>query len=184
MPAAGLGIGAAWLESRLDDELQESPGHSLAAAGTVILLIMSTVLPVALYRLTPALNPEAHVCPAGQVPFLIRAQPESHIDAVPADCGLVPRICAADLDRNATDKANDDLVQAILAMSESSPGGIRITSAMDLLAERFGYFVSPIGGTTMTPSGQLVAGCATQIETRNSRLFQINSQHPVVPGAD
>ncbi|MFH1183804.1 MAG: hypothetical protein V1755_02045 [Chloroflexota bacterium] len=187
LTAAGLARAGAWLEPSPEARPLTHSGLSLAAGSAVILLMMATIAPIAIYRLTPPQTAVPPVCPADQESFVVRTQPDSYVDVLPGatnGCGVVPRICLADFDKNATDKANDDVVQAMLEAAKASPGGIRIIPAMNLLDHRFSYFISPIRGMPAAPSGQQVSGCAALIETRNSRLYQIESQSPPAAGTD
>ena len=187
LTAAGLARAGARLESSLEATPLTRSGPAPAAGIAVILLLLAGVAPVAIYRFAAVQTAAPPVCSAGQESFVLRTQPESYVDILPGatnGCGLVPRICLADFDKNATDKANDDVVQAMLAAAKASPGGVRIIPAMNLLDHRFSYFISPIRGIPPAPTGQPVSGCAALIETKNSRLYQIESQGPPAAGTD
>jgi len=176
LPAAAVSRSGAWSELSLEAKPRAHNGPSLAVGGAVVLLILATLVPIAISRLATPPTVARPVCPPGQAAFVIRIQPGSYVDVVPAAtnaCGLVPRICLADFEKNASEKTNDDLVQAILTLAQSSPGGIRITPTMNLLELKLGYFIDPIRGIPKAASGQLASGCASWIETTNSRLYQI-----------
>jgi hypothetical protein len=177
LPAIAVAGRQAFIDTELEGDSPSRSSPSLAASSAVALLACILVVPVLISRLTLPLAPAAPSCPAGQQPFVIRALPQSHIDLVPGTakdaCGQVPLVCLADFDLNATQKINDDLMQAVLALAHTSPGGIRITPAMNLLDARFGYFIETMPAADTLPAGQLESGCAALIETRNSRLYEI-----------
>jgi hypothetical protein len=128
----------------------------------------ASVVPVLISRLTQPL-PAAPSLSQSAAPFVIRRYLRA-TDLVPGAakdaCGQVPLICLADFDMNATQKINDDLMQAVLALAHDSPGGIRITPAMNLLDARFGYFIETMPAMDVLPAGQSNR-CAALIETRN-----------------
>ncbi len=112
---------------------------------------------------------------------MVRAAPQTYVDVLPTSnhrCGLVPEVCLGDLDAHATDKSNDDFVQALLKLAKDSPTGIRIIPTMDLVDPSFHYFVSPLDHGLPVPAGQSVSGCATEIFTLNGSLYQVESLTP------
>lgn len=178
IPALALAGPAAWKESGPVSEPSKPSRSGLGATLAVILLMLTIVAPVAIYRLTPARPAAAPACPAGQEPFTIKTLPQGHVDVLPLGagaCGLAPLVCRQDFEKNARDKVNDDLTQALLAMLGAAPNGIRITPALNFQDLRFGYFLSSPAESPAAPSGQIVSGCGTLIETANSRLYLMDS---------
>ena len=177
LPAAALAGRQADIKAGLEAEASAHSGLSLAAVSAVGLLALSLLAPVMIARLTQPPAPAAPSCPPDRQPFVFQALPESHVDLLPGTskdaCGQVPGVCLADFDRNATQKTTDDLIQEVLTLARSSPGGIRITPALNQLDARFGYFIDTMPAADASPAGQLESGCAALIETRNSRLYQI-----------
>jgi hypothetical protein len=176
LPAAAFSIRGGLLQPDSESKSQTQDSASLASYGAVILLVLATIIPVAISRISKPESGAAPACAPGQSAFVIRTWPVSYMDVVPdaaGECGLAPRICLSDFEKNATDIANDDLVQAMLMQAQISAGGIRVTSTMNLPELRFGYFMSPIEGAPQAAAGRLRSGCASWIETNNSRLYKI-----------
>ena len=181
LPAAALAGRAAWTQTNPEEERRDRSGLALAAGSALLILTLSIVAPIAIYRLTPPQTAAPPVCPAGQLSFVIRTQPDGYVDVLPdatTACGLVPRICMSDFEQNSNQVVFDDFAQALLVLAHASPGGIRITPGLNLVDARFSYFVGYPGAVPAAPAGQLISGCATLIETKNSLLFQIESQGP------
>ena len=85
---------------------------------------------------------------------------------------MVPEVCLADMQANATDKQNDDFVQALLFAAQNSPDGIRVIPTINLLDGSFHYFASPPDRPLPLPGRQLVAGCALEVATLNGSLYR------------
>jgi hypothetical protein len=173
LAAAALARPADWQEPGSDRPV---PADVLFASGAaIVLLVLNLIVPVLINRLTPAPAVTAPACDAGSQPFVIRAYPGSYIDVLAEPggaCGYLPEVCLADFDRRATDKTNDDFVQALISMARSEPGGLRITAAMNLTDARFHYFVSPVG-EPLAADRQLASGCAAETLTRNESIFKV-----------
>ncbi len=159
IPAAALSTSGDWTEGVADLTPWSQAEFRLLAASAAVLLGLTLIVPIAVYRLTPSPSPAAPVCAPGTHPFVLRAAPQTYVDVLPTSnhsCGLVPEVCLADLDAHATDKSNDDFVQALLKLAKDSPSGIRIIPTMDLLDPSFHYFVSPLDNGLPVPAGQSV----------------------------
>jgi hypothetical protein len=178
VPAAALSRSKDWLGVQADSEEGRRRGILLPSASAAALLILMLIAPVLIYRLSPRPSPAAPVCASSLNPFVLKAFPQAYVDVVPAAssrCGLAPEVCLADLDAHATDKNNDDFVQALLLLARNSPSGIRIIPTINLLDASFHYFVSPTAHGLPVPAGQLASGCASEIVTLNGSLYQVES---------
>jgi hypothetical protein len=178
LPAAALGRSADWLEPDADASRWLPGDLALASGSAVIFLILTLIAPVLIFRLTPSASVAAPVCDLKQQGFVIRALPETYIDLLPAGtqrCGLLPDVCLTDFSTNATDKTSDDFIRAVIALAESTPGGIRLTPALNLLDKKFQYFAAPAAQSRYLPAGQLFAGCADEIALKNASILEITS---------
>ncbi len=178
LPAAALGRSADWLQPGADTKRWLQGDLALASGSALVFLILTLIAPVLIFRLTPPPTPAAPVCALKQQAFVIRALPEAYIDLVPDGsnhCGLLPDVCLADFSRNATDKTSDDFIQAVVALAESSRGGIRLIPAMNLLDAKFQYFAALPAQSRHAPAGQLFSGCADEIVLKNASIFRIVS---------
>jgi len=88
---------------------------------------------------------------------------------------MAPEVCLADMQANATDKENDDFVQALLHAAQDSPDGIRVMPTINLLDGSFHYFASPPDNPLPLPDNQLVAGCAIEVATLNGSLYRASA---------
>jgi hypothetical protein len=178
LPAAAVSTRGQWLEAYTPSEEQPHTGILLSYAIASVLLVLTLMVPVLIYRLTPRPEAAPPVCPPGRLPFVLRAAPQTYVDILPPSagaCGLAPAICLADFGSHATDQSNDDFVQELLALAHKTPTGIRIIPTINLLDARFYHFVSPRGGGLPVPAGQLVSGCASEIFTLNGRLYTVEN---------
>jgi hypothetical protein len=174
MPAIGAAPRDAWPET-------EAPAAGAAElrllhSAALVLLAMMTALPAAYYRLAAAAAGEPAVCPPEQNAFVIRTDPGAYIDVLPEGvgaCGRAPAVCRADFESNGTEKGIDDFYQWLLDGSGSSPGGIRIRPAVNLLDGEFHYFVESDPARFDDPPGGRISGCATEIRTRNQSIYQV-----------
>ena len=111
--------------------------------------------------------------------FAYRAAPASYIDVIPSGagrCGFVPEVCLANFDRYGMDKSSDDFFQLLDSMAQSSPSGLRLVSAINLLDARSYYFVDLQAPASAGPQrNQIISGCALQINTKNQTIYQIVS---------
>jgi hypothetical protein len=185
LPAAALVSALRW--QALDDPSSAPGPQSLtfAAVWAGALLALTLIAPVAIYRLTPSPSPSAPACPSSEHAFVLRAAPQAYIDLVPPSTrgcpapfgpgggGLVPDVCLADMQANATDKQNDDFVQALLFAAQDSPDGLRVVPTINLLDGSFHYFASPPGRPLPLPANQLVEGCALEVATLNGSLYRV-----------
>ncbi len=152
--------------------------YRFVAYSTLVLLVLILVAPLYIDGLSRAPVPSAPACPANQRPFVFRAAPAAYIDVVPEPgrCGLVPEVCLADFDRYGTEKSSDDFYQLLLSMAQSSPPGMRLISAINLLDLKSYYFVDL--GAPSSPDAQrnqIISGCAFEVNTLNQSILRITS---------
>ena len=185
LPAAALASSSRW--KALDEPEAARGSQPLAFAGgwALGLLALTLIGPVLIYRLTPPPSVTTPSCPGAEHAFVLRAMPQSYIDVVPPstrDCpapngagrgGLAPEVCLADMQSHATDKENDDFVQALLFAAQDSPDGIRVIPTVNLLDGTFHYFASPPDRPLPLPDRQLVGGCALEVATLNGSLYRV-----------
>jgi hypothetical protein len=178
LPAAAVSTQAKWLQARAPANEQPHTRMRVMPAIASVLLILTLILPVLIYRLTPRPEVARPICQAGKHPFVLRASPQTYVDVLPRSagpCGLAPRICVTDFESHATDQSNDDFVQELLSLAHKTPDGIRIIPTINLLDARFHHFVSPQRGGLPVPAGQLVSGCASEIFTLNGSLYSVEN---------
>ena len=124
-------------------------------------------------------TPAAPVCPGNQRAFAFRAPPAAYVDVVAGSqgrCGFVPEVCLVDFDRYGTEKSSDDFYQALLSMAESSPAGMRVNIAINLLDSKSYYFVDLSAPASLAAQrNQTISGCALEQNTRNQTIYQIVS---------
>jgi hypothetical protein len=148
------------------------------SAGALVLLGLTLILPLLIYRLAGRPSPTAPFCPPGQRAFVVNAAPGSYIDIVPeskTQCGLVPTVCLSDFDKNGSEKSSDDFFGKLLSLAQSSRTGIRIMPALNLIDLEFHYFIDLSPQRLARPANQLVSGCALQILTKNQSIYRIVS---------
>jgi hypothetical protein len=117
-------------------------------------------------------------CPAPQQPFAVAVHHGSYVDLVPdgtAGCGFVPKVCLGDFQKNNIEKSSDDYYQTILSLTASASADVRIIPAIDLIKEKFHYFVFIPERLAVDSIDHVVEGCATEIETQNQSIFYVES---------
>jgi hypothetical protein len=147
----------------------------------IVLLALTLITPVSIYALSGKASDSVPSCPGGQTPFAIRMDPGTYIDLIEPDtsaCGFVPDVCQDDFEQNNTEISSDDFYQYLLRFLQSGSGNIRILPALDRLEGKFHYFVFPVGNQTDNTLLGPILGCATQVETRNQSIFQVEAVIP------
>lgn len=145
---------------------------------SVSLLALTVLLPPVTLRARSLPEFKAPACAAEQRPFVIQIRPGAYIDLVRAEpyaCGLAPEICLADFRRHNTEMGMDDFYQELDALATYSPAGIRVIPTLNLLDGYFQYFVTTEAQVLAGSSGQVIAGCASRLQTENQRIFLIES---------
>jgi len=146
--------------------------------GSISLLLLTSLLPPVTLRAStrPALTEPT--CSPEQRPFIIRANPGSYIDLVKDEnvsCGLAPNICYRDFLNHNTEMYIDDFYQELGSLASTSHTDMRIIPTVNLLDGYFQYFVTSDSQVLDGSSQELLAGCATRIQTENQRIFLVES---------
>ncbi len=163
-----------------------APGreYQFVATAALVLLVMIFVAPLLIDWLSRAPSPTAPACPASQRAFAFRAAPSAYIDVVAGSgrCGSVPEVCLSDFERYGTEKSSDDFFQLLLSTAKSSPSGLRLNSAINLLDAKSGYFVDLAAASSPVPQrNQVISGCAFEVNTLNQTVYQITTSTTGAP---
>ncbi|HEX5837376.1 MAG TPA: hypothetical protein VFY26_06070 [Anaerolineales bacterium] len=176
LPAAGLrGLVNRWrLEA--DPAVHHWSDVLLPKAISMVLLLLVPVGPLLAYRLVEKPAYTLPACPAGQNPFAIDIHAGTYIDLVnerSLHCSAVPRVCLGDFETNNIEKQIDDYYQRLLSLAEGEESGIRIVPALNLVEDEFHYFY--LSTTRFPDVRDFVTGCATEIQTKNQTIYQVES---------
>jgi hypothetical protein len=142
-----------------------------------ILVVLTVFTPIYLQHSIELDKMPSFGCPGDQEPFVIKLNPESHVDLIKDNelCGIVPNICLSDFQENGTHAVSDDFYQELEKQAVSSKVAIRIYPNNNLIDSRFHFFVGAIDQFKTTSSDQLMAGCATEIRTEHQSIYNIES---------
>jgi hypothetical protein len=146
---------------------------------TVILLALTVIAPPVIQSLVQKPGYNLPVCPIEQEPFVVGLHSGSYIDLLKdgsTQCGIVPEVCLNDFEENNTEKTVDDFYQKIISLTKDS--NARIIPAIDLIGEKFHYFYVTHDKLPDVSSFGLISGCATEIETKNQSIYQVESMLP------
>ena len=139
---------------------------------SVLLLILTFFVPILIHRNSnkPVITiPE---CPAWQVPFAVKVNPNSYVDIIPeetASCGLAPKICLSDFIANTRVKGVDPLFQELVSYAESSDTSTRILISINQIGKvknSYRYFVGTSSQLQPVSSSNIISGCARKSETK------------------
>jgi hypothetical protein len=175
-------IGISWfLRDGRQREMPDSGlqgGLGTARFITAILLALTLIAPPVIQALSqkPAYNQP--LCPTQQKPFAMEFHSGSYVDLVKdasTRCGVVPEVCLSDFEENNTEKMIDDFYQKIISLTNDSDANVRIIPAIDLIGEKFHYFYISHDKLPDVSSFGLISGCATEIETKNQSIYQVES---------
>jgi hypothetical protein len=178
LPAFGL----SQLIKRWEPNL--TPGHSSSRvaltyrSASILLLVLTLIIPVGVYALPGKTAHTVPACPSGQKPFAIQIYPGSYIDLVKPGsfpCGSAPEVCLDDFEQNNIEISIDDFYQYLLRFMDSAPGNLRVVPALDMVEGRFHYFLFPVDDERDSSSFGLTLGCATQVETKNQSIYQVET---------
>ena len=148
---------------------------------SLLLLVLMLVIPISVYSLHKPAALDAPVCTGKQNAFSIQVNPGSYLDLISQGtnaCGLTPDVCLSEFKKNGTENNIDDFYQEILSLTQSTRTLTRIIPTVNLLDSNFHYFVVSDPESSWVPAGQVIAGCATEIKTRNQSIYQIESLLP------
>ncbi|HEY2980406.1 MAG TPA: hypothetical protein VGJ22_04425 [Anaerolineales bacterium] len=157
------------------------PSRPLEALATVLLLLTLVLPPLLRVTRDPVLV-TAPACPDGQLPYVIELDPRSYVNIVPdgvSACGGLPNVCSSDFVANGTEKSIDDFFQALMEVSGSSQEVTHLVPAVNLIDDKFHYFIGPAARFEAAGSNHLLAGCAVEIRTDNQRIYQVESSRGV-----
>jgi hypothetical protein len=179
LPAIALGgFGEAASEAE-QAKLARGGEASLTSYEALALLALILVLPLFIDWFSREPIPTAPSCPANQRAFAFKAAPAAYVDVLDeagGRCGFVPEICLSNFDQYGTEKSSDDFYQAVLSMAQSSPSGLRLNIAINLLDSKSYYFVDLAAPAGLAPQrNQVISGCALEQNTRNQTILQIVS---------
>jgi hypothetical protein len=92
-----------------------------------------------------------------------------------ANCGLAPKICLSDFEKNGMEKTVDDFYQNLYSLSLEKQANDRIIPAINFVDNRFRFFHFPLNEDLDRFSTALITGCATEIHTKNQIIYQVES---------
>jgi hypothetical protein len=117
------------------------------------------------------------VCNDGQVPFAIKPYYGSYVDLISknGNCGLVPKICLRDFEKNGMEKSVDDFYQSLYSLSINNQANDRIVPAINFVETRFRFFYFPLNENPDRFSSRLITGCAIEVDTKNQTIYQVES---------
>ncbi len=174
IPAVGIG----WLSNGVEQKMNpkaELPITQFISL-TVIALTLFLPLMIRVVSYKPAL--ELPVCSSEQTPFLVELHQGSFIDLVKdgsSYCGSVTEVCLHDFEKNNIEKSTDDFYQEISRLVGNGAADVRIVPAVDLVAEEFHYFYIPHDKLPEDALPNLIAGCGTNLSTKNQTILQVES---------
>ena len=145
---------------------------------SVTLLTLTFLLPPVTLRTSPRPTLAEPACLSEQRPFVININPGSYIDLVQANgasCGLAPKICYDDFLTHNTEMHIDDFYQQLDSLASTSQTDMRIIPTINLLDGYFQYFVTADSQVLAGSSHELLSGCAARIQTKNQRIFLVES---------
>ena len=145
---------------------------------SISLLVLTVLLPPVTLRATSRPTLDEPICSPDQRPFVIDINPGSYIDLVKNEnisCGLAPQICFEDFLNHNTEMYIDDFYQTLDALAASSQMDMRVIPTINLLDGYFQYFITSDSRVLDGLSHELLAGCATRIQTENQRIFVVES---------
>lgn len=148
---------------------------------SILIFGLVVVLPVLLQRFIRPVPITMPACTAGQVPFMLKANPGSYVDLVPensASCGLGPEICLSDFKANGVEKTVDDFYQELVVQAEASASVTRIEPTIDLAGKGFHFFMGTTSQLEPLSSDRLISGCATEIRTRTHSIYKVETVTP------
>lgn len=146
--------------------------------GALLLIVLTLILPIAIHALRQKTVYTSPSCAARQIRFAIEPHRGSYIDLVKdgtAPCGFAPEVCLSEFDWNNSERSNDDYYQTLMALANEEAGNLRIIPALDLIDERFHYFLVPQKTLPFEAAAGLVSGCATEIRTKNQSIYYMQS---------
>jgi hypothetical protein len=173
IPAFGL--------SRLAAEIEENStsGDSITSRSVSMTLVALTlIVPVGVYSFSHKPIYTVPSCSPQQEPFVMEVHQGSYIDLIKdgtTQCGFVPEVCLSDFEKHNTEKEIDDFYQELLLLIKNNNTNVRLIPAIDLVNEQFHYFYVPHGRIKGSSSLDLLSGCATEIETKNQSIYQVES---------
>ncbi len=173
-----LAFGARGFIEGKDQEWAGNPGLSLTRAGAAVLLGLAVLLPPVTLRVQDHPNYDLPACPVKQRPFVIRVNPDSHIDLVNSGsgtCGFLPEVCLEDFWNNNSERLSDGFYQELHALTVASGTGITIQPATNLIDGSFLYFVDDREDESFQLPGSLLSGCAIRIATTDQTILLIDS---------
>ena len=150
---------------------------TMLRAGSIVLSLLTLVMPLILLN-TNSVGPlNVPSCSPEETPFVIQINPGSYVDlaADERDCGLLPRICLGDFEKNGMEKKVDDFYQQLFSLAQGSNSDARILPALNLVDARSRYFfisqkIAPDG----LPQGRF-SGCAVENDTSNLTIYNVKS---------
>lgn len=146
----------------------------------MILIALTLVVPIGIYSLSQKSTYAMPSCAIGQTPFALEIQQGSYIDLIKgtAKCGLVPKVCLSDFEKNNTEKGIDDYYQELLLLTKGHDTDVRIIPGVDLINQEFHYFFISHNKISDNPLPSLVTGCVVEIKTENQSIYQVESIFP------
>jgi hypothetical protein len=157
---------------------EENPVRFLVISFSIVLLLLLTIIPVliTLFKKAPVYL-QAN-CSKTQTPFAVQLFQGSYVDILktnPPNCGRAPNICLTDFEKNGRDKTNDDFFQMLVKKAQASTNGIRLTASVDLISNRYLFFVGTPETLPSTNPDGLVMGCATQKNSQFQYILWVDS---------
>lgn len=141
---------------------------SLVSPLAGLLLLMTVVMPLFIFYLSPEREITEPSCPADQVPYAVRVDPGSYIQIASTSsntsCGDHQILCLDDFEKNGAEKNIDLLFQELVAQTELQGDVTRIFTANNLaLNGRLHFFISADELLEKVSPRTTITGCATEL---------------------
>ena len=178
IPALGLSQLTKGFKQNFRIENRISAESNALHSAVIILLALTLLVPVGTSSLGRKPAYAVPSCPAQHKPFVIQTYRDSYLDLVKPGtsfCGFVPEVCLIDFETNNLEKSVDDYYQQVLLFTESNEGTIRIIPSLELVEDKFHYFIFPQADRLAVRPFGLVTGCASEVKTKNQSIYLVET---------
>ena len=152
------------------DPLEVSLLERTAGTLSILLVILTFLVPILIYRNSSKPNISIPECQKGQIPFAVKMVPGTYVDLIPegeGSCGLAPKVCLKDYQANTRVDNVDELFREVYAYSESSDTSTRILLANNLVVDEidsYRFFIGDSNQFQSNATSNLITGCAAESE--------------------
>lgn len=174
VPAIGISKYNNWKE----EFSKREPVNTFLRYGSGTLIFLTIILPIFTYTFSKKVLPTALSCPFTQNTYMIQIYPGSYIDFIHkgnTSCGIAPHICLNDFKNNNTEYTSDDFYQELYSMIIKNGTNARLIPALNLLDKKFHYFYFESLEIFEDTSLTTLAGCATEVKTKNQSIYLVKS---------